>query len=200
MNEIAGSGGARPLADPTSDDHALIRRVAGGDREAFRALFEAYQQPVFRYLVRLMRDEAVARELTNDVMIEVWKGAARFEGRAKLRTWIFGIAHNKGVDVLRKRSELPWDEKAAESLVDDGPSPHEAAAQGDLRRLILGLLDRLSPEHRAVIQLTYYEGLSVREIAQTVDCPEATVKTRMFYARKQLKELLAEAGISGVEV
>lgn len=188
------------MADPTADDHALIRRVADGDREAFRALFEAYQQPVFRYLVRLMRDEAVARELTNDVMIEVWKGAARFEGRAKLRTWIFGIAHNKGVDVLRKRSELPWDEKAAESLVDDGPSPHEMAAQGDLRRLVLGLLDRLSPEHRAVIQLTYYEGLSVREIAQTVDCPEATVKTRMFYARKQLKALLAEAGVAGVEV
>lgn len=200
MNEVAGSGGARPVSDSTEDDHELIRRVAGGDRSAFRTLFEAYQQSVFRYLVRLMRDEAVARELTNDVMIEVWKGAARFEGRAKVRTWIFGIAHNKGVDVLRKRRELPWDEKAAETLVDDGPSPQESTEQGDLRRLILGLLDRLSPEHRAVVQLTYYEGLSVREIAATVDCPEATVKTRMFYARKQLKTLLAEAGVAGVEV
>ena len=195
------------MAEPTSlaeqqneDDLELIRRVAKGDRVAFRTLFELYQQPVFRYLVRLMRDEAVARELTNDVMIEVWKGAGRFEGRAKLRTWIFGIAHNKGVDVLRKRSELPWDEKAAEALVDEGPSPLESTAQGDLRRLVLGLLDQLSPEHRAVIQLTYYEGLSVREIAETVDCPEATVKTRMFYARKQLKALLSEAGVAGAEL
>ena len=200
MNEVAGNDGAMPGGDPKGEDLDLIRRVASGDREAFRALFEAYQQSVFRYLVRLMRDEAVARELTNDVMIEVWKGAARFEGRAKVRTWIFGIAHNKAVDFLRKRSELPWDEKAAETLVDDGPSPLESTAQGDLRRLVLGLLDRLSPEHRAVIQLTYYEGLSVREIAEAVDCPEPTVKTRMFYARKQLKALLAEAGVAGVEV
>ena len=71
--------------------------------------------------------------------------------------------------------------------------------QGDTRRLMLSLLERLSPDHRAVIQLTYYEGLSIREIAEVVDCPEATVKTRMFYARKQLKGLLAEAGVEGVE-
>lgn len=184
----------------TTDDHALLKRVAKGDRAAFRTLFEAFQQPLFRYLVRLVRDEAMARDLTNEVMFEVWQGAKRFEGRSQVRTWVFGIAHHKAVDLLRKRSELPWDEDAAMQIVDDAPDPLEQTAQGDTRRMMLGLLERLSPEHRAVIQLTYYDGLSIREIAEIVDCPEATVKTRMFYARKQLKGLLGETGVTGVEI
>jgi RNA polymerase sigma-70 factor (ECF subfamily) len=187
------------VQDARPEDGELIRRIAAGDREAFRMLFEAYQQPLFRYLARLMRDEAVARELTNDVMIEVWKGAARFEGRAKVRTWVYGIAHNKAVDQIRKRSELPWDDKVAERLADCGPSPLDSAEAEDSRRLMLGLLEQLSPDHRAVIQLTYYEGLSIKEIAEIMSCPEATVKTRMHYARRQLKTLLAGAGIEGVE-
>ena len=84
--------------------------------------------------------------------------------------------------------------------VDDSPDPFEQTAEADTSRLILGLLEELSPEHRAVIQLTYYDGLSIKEIAEITDCPEATVKTRMFYARKRLKTLLTEAGVTGAQV
>lgn len=182
------------------DDPALLARVAKGDREAFRSLFEAHQVPLFRYLVRILKDEAMARDATNEAFIEVWKNAGRFQGRSKPKTWIFGIAHNKAVDLLRKKREMSWDEDAAAEIPDDGPDPFEQTAEADTSRLILGLLEELSPEHRAVIQLTYYDGLSIKEIADVTDCPEATVKTRMFYARKRLKTLLTEAGVKGAQV
>lgn len=185
---------------PDDSDRPLIERIADGDKTAFRELFEAYQQPLFRYLTRLVRSPEIARELVNDVMFDIWQKAGTFEARSSVRTWIYRIAHNKAVDHLRRRHEEPWDENAAERLTDCGPSPLQAVEQSDLRGLILRLLDALSAEHRAVIQLTYFDGLSVREIADVIDCPEATVKTRMFYARKQLKALLVEAGIEGAVI
>ncbi len=175
-----------------------MRCVADGDQAAFKTLFEAYQQPLFRYLVRMVRDREMARDLTNEVMIEIWRGAGRFEGRSKVSTWIFGIAHNKSIDHLRKKRPDLLDEEALAAVPDTAPTPHDAAEQRSLQQVMRKVLDRLSPDHREIIQLTYYHGLSIKEAAEVADCPEGTVKTRMFHARRQLTQLLKEHGVEGV--
>ena len=185
------------MASTTSSETILLQHVAKGDRAAFKTLFEFYQQPLFRYLVKTVRDEAMARDLTNEVMLAVWRGAGRFAGRSSVSTWIFGIAHNQAISALRKRREDQLDDSWAEQLADDGNTPFDDVQQGDMRALLARLLGQLSPEHREVIQLTYYQGFSIKEIAEVADCPEGTVKTRMHYARQKLKELLLDAGVEG---
>lgn len=192
------TGHVRPGREEQALESALLVRVGKGDREAFQSLYQRFQRPLFSYLLRMVRDQAMADDLTNDVMLEVWRTGASFEGRAPAATWIFGIAHNKAVSLLRRRREEEMPEDAADRFVDDGPGPDRIAEHGDLSRMLQRYLDRLSPEHREVLQLTYYQDFSVQEIAASLDCPVNTVKTRMFYGRQRLREMLAAAGITGV--
>ena len=178
-----------------SQDSSLIARMAARDQAALRAFLGRHQLRVFRFIVRKVRNEAVAEELTNEVFMEVWRSAARFEGRSAASTWVLSIAHNKAVSALRKRREESWDEENAAELVDDNDDPEVTAQKSDkgsaLRRCMVGLSD----EHREIIDLVYYHEKSVSEVAEIVGIPENTVKTRMFYARKKLSELLKDAGI-----
>lgn len=179
-------------------ENDLLTRAGRGDRAAFKALYERFQRPLFGFLMRMVRDQAMANELLNDVMLDVWRSAGNFEGRSSAGTWIFGIAHNKAISLLRRRREDQMPEDAADTIVDDAATPDTTAEQADLGRMMQRLLDRLTPEHRAVLQLTYYQDMSVQEIASALDCPVNTVKTRMFYGRQRMRELLAAAGIQGV--
>ncbi len=179
-------------------ENDLLTRAGRGDRAAFKSLYERFQRPLFAFLMRMVRDQAMANELLNDVMLDVWRSAANFEGRSSAGTWIFGIAHNKAISLLRRRREEQMPEDAADTIADDAATPDATAEQADLGRMMERLLDRLSPEHKAVLQLTYYQDMSVQEIASTLDCPVNTVKTRMFYGRQRMRELLSAAGIQGV--
>ena len=173
---------------------ALLRRVARGDRQAFGALYEGFHRPVFRYLFRLVRDQEMAEGLLNDVMFEVWKGAGRFEGRSKPSTWILGIARHLALNALRR--QRPATVEADEAVLrDDRLPPLRAAELAQLRGSLRRALARLSPEHRSVVELTYAHGLSCQEIAEVMDCPVNTVKTRMFYARQRLREVLQAMGV-----
>mgnify|MGYP000592278981 CR=1 FL=1 len=181
------------IADPTDKD--LIARIAVKDQTAIEALFGRYQVRVFRFILRFVRSEAVAEELTNEVFLEVWRNAARFEGRSSLSSWMLGIAHNKAVSVLRKRSEAELDDDAAGAIPDTADTPEVTAQKADKGALLRACLERLSDDHRTIIDLVYYQEMSVAEVATVVGIPENTVKTRMFYARKKLSELLKEAGV-----
>ncbi|MGE0716148.1 MAG: sigma-70 family RNA polymerase sigma factor [Alphaproteobacteria bacterium] len=191
-------GHGKPGREFQELENTLLTRAGRGDRAAFKALYERFQRPLFGFLLRMVKDQAMANELLNDVMLDVWRSAANFEGRSSAGTWIFGIAHNKAISLLRRRREDQMPEDAAETLIDDAATPAETAEQVDLGRVMRRLLDKLSPEHRAVLQLTYYQDMSVQEIAESLDCPVNTVKTRMFYGRQRMKELLSAAGIQGV--
>lgn len=191
-----GQGGTGKKFQELEND--LLTRAGRGDRAAFKTLYERFQRPLFAFLMRMVRDQAMANELLNDVMMDVWRSSANFEGRSSAGTWIFGIAHNKAISLLRRRREDQMPEDAAETIADDAATPDATAEQADLGRMMQRLLDRLSPEHRAVLQLTYYQDMSVQEIASTLDCPVNTVKTRMFYGRQKMRELLSAAGIQGV--
>jgi RNA polymerase sigma-70 factor, ECF subfamily len=176
-----------------ADDRRLLERIARRDRVAFETFFRAHGSSVHRFVRDLVRDDGLAEELTSDVMVEVWRSAAKYGGRSRARTWVFGIAHHKAIDALRKRrvTLLPLD--ALLGATSDAESPEAAALRADERRRLDGALASLSPEHRAVHELTYVEGFSQKEIAEVVDCPLATVKTRAFYAKQRLRDALATA-------
>ena len=176
-------------------DKDLIARIAAKEHEAMQALFARHNVRVFRFLVGRVRNEAHAEELTNEVFLEVWKHAGRYEGRSAVSTWVLAIAHNMAMSQLRKRKEDELEDGAAEQLADDSDDPEVSAQKRSKAEIMREVIDRLSDEHREVIDLVYYHEKSVREVSEIVGIPEATVKTRMHYARKSLGEMMKEAGI-----
>jgi RNA polymerase sigma-70 factor (ECF subfamily) len=179
----------------TTSDEALIARIAGGDRLAMQVLFARHHVRVYRFVLRLVRNEATAEDLISEVFLEIWRQAGKFEGRSAVTTWMLGIARFKALSVLRRRQEDELDEEAAERIVDQSDDPETALAKKDAGAVLRECLTRLTADHREVIDLVYYHEKSVEEVAGIVGIPEATVKTRMFYARRKLSELLKEQGI-----
>jgi RNA polymerase sigma-70 factor (ECF subfamily) len=178
----------------TGDD-ALIARIAGGDRLAMQVLYSRHHVRIYRFLVRMVRNEATAEDLTSDVFLELWRQAARFEGRSAVTTWMLGIARFKALSVLRQHGAQELDDDIANAIKDEGDDPEIAVAKQDKGAALRDCLTKLSAEHREIVDLVYYHDKSVEQVAQIVGIPEATVKTRMFYARKKLSELLRERGI-----
>ncbi len=179
----------------TDRDEDLIGLVAKKDRAAMRVLFARHNVRVFRFLMRRVRNEAHAEELTNEVFLEVWLHAGRFEGRSTATTWMLSIAHNKSMSALRKRREDTLDDETAEQVPDSGDDPEHQAQKSNKAAIIRDVVNALSAEHMEVIDLVYYHEKSVREASEIIGIPEATVKTRMHYARKQLGQKLKQAGI-----
>jgi RNA polymerase sigma-70 factor (ECF subfamily) len=176
-------------------DEILIGKIAQGDRLAMEALFARYRVRVFRYLARMVRNEATAEELNSDVFLDIWRQAGTFEGRSAVSTWIFSIARFKALNVLQHRPEAALDEEKAAEIEDEADDPEVVLAKKDKAAVLRQCLAKLSAEHREIVSLVYYQQKSVEEVAGIVGIPEATVKTRMFYARKKLSELLTEQGI-----
>lgn len=180
--------------DPLSD-RELVGRVARGDRAAVRLLFNRHHARVYRFVVRQTGSEAMADDIANEVFLELWKQAAKFEFRSEVSTWLLGIARFKALSARRRRSEDAIDDEQAARVADDADTPEVATLKKDKAAALRALVDALSEEHRTVVDLAYYHGKSVGEIGEILDIPVATVKTRMFYARKKLGEALKGAGI-----
>lgn len=185
----------KSVADQITEDRALIARIAAREQTALKALMAQHQTRVYRYLARRLRNDAMAEELTNEVFTEVWLHADAFEGRASASTWLLGIAHHRMVSKLRKRREEPWDEEKAGVIADFSDDPEIAAQKADKAKIIRLCIGKLSEAHREIVDLVYYHEMSISEISSQLGIPEATVKTRMFYARKQLSDVLKTAGI-----
>jgi RNA polymerase sigma-70 factor (ECF subfamily) len=182
-------------ASQATSDEALIARIADGDRLAMQVLYARYHVRVYRFVLRLVRNEQSAEDLMSEVFLDVWRQASRFEGRSAVSTWLLAIARFKALSLLRRRPEEELDEGLAEGIEDPSDDPEVIVQKRDKSALLRECLKRLSAEHREVIDLVYYHEKSVEEVAKIVGIPEATVKTRMFYARKRLSELLKAAGL-----
>lgn len=180
---------------PLTDDRRLIERIASKDQAALRTLLAQHQPRVFRFVQRMVRNEAVAEELTNEVFLEVWRNAKTFEGRASPKTWMLSIAHHRAVSALRKRREENWNEDEALQIRDCDDDPEVTAQKADKSVLLRKCMESLTAEHREVVDLVYYHELSIAEVSAVLGIVENTVKTRMFYARKRLSELLRDAGV-----
>ena len=179
----------------TTSDEALIERIAAGDKLAMQVLFARHQVRVYRFVLRLVRDQSVAEELVGEVFLDVWRQAGRFEARSTASTWLLAIARYKALSALRRRTDQELDDDKAATIEDPGDSPEVAVLKQNKGDVLRQCLTALTPEHREIIDLVYYHEKSVEEVAQIVGIGENTVKTRMFYARKRLSELLKAAGI-----
>lgn len=183
------------MSEASSSEHELLKAIAGGDSLALQKLFARHNVRVFRFIVRVVRNDALAEEIVNEVFVDVWRHAGRYEGRSAPLTWILAIAHNKARSALRKRTEEAIDEDKMGEIADESDTPEIIAQKGDIGAVLRQCLEKLSREHREIIDLVYYHERSVEEASEILGIPEGTVKTRMFHARKKLSELLKRAGI-----
>ena len=182
-------------ANLSASDEVLIGRIAQGDRLAMQVLFARHQVRVYRFVLRHVGNQTLAEDLVSEVFLDVWRQAGRFEGRAAVSTWLLAIARFKALSSIRRKPEEELNEETVEAIEDESDDPEVSVQKKDKSAALRKCLESLSPEHREVIDLVYYHEKSVEEVAEIVGIPEATVKTRMFYARKRLSELLKAAGI-----
>jgi RNA polymerase sigma-70 factor (ECF subfamily) len=182
---------AQAAAPETSSDEMLIKRIARGDQLAMRTLFGRHRVLLYRWLLRLVRDEALAEDLLSDVFLDVWRQAAAFEARSSVSTWLLAIARYKALSARRRRTDAELDEKVTSTVADTADDPEVALQKKTRAELLRHSVARLSPEHGEVIDLVYFHGKSIKEVAEIVGIAEATVKTRMFYARKKLADFVA---------
>src|SRR3954464_823417 len=177
--------------DPLQANEALlIERLRARDLRAFEQLYKAHHGRLSRFLLNMLRRPQLVEEVLNDTMMVVWDKIGDFQGASKLSTWMFGIAYRQGLSALRRLDEPVEDERSA-GLESGDATPEQEAVREHSRRALTEAIDALSPTHRAVVNLTYFQDCGYREIAEILDCPVDTVKTRMFHARRHLKQSLA---------
>jgi RNA polymerase sigma factor (sigma-70 family) len=181
------AGAARPAG---LEERELIGRVAARDLGAFEQLYRLYQPRLARFLINLVQRPQLVEEVLNDTMMVVWQTADRFRGASKPSTWIFAIAYRKAAKA-RARWPDPVEEEPQDTRVSPDPGPDQQLHHSRLHDALVAAMDRLSPDHRAVVDLTYFHGMGYREIAEIMRCPVDTVKTRMFHARRRLREAMS---------
>lgn len=186
--------GRTSSAKATSDE-VLLQLVANGDKDAMRVLFARHNVRVFRFLTRIVGNEATAEDLLNEVFLEVWRNAGRFEARSQVSTWILAIARFKALAAMRRRQHDELDDEASEMIEDTADDPEVAVQKTERSALLQQCLKQLSIAHRQVVDLVYYHEQSIEEVAEIIGVPASTVKTRVFYARKRIAELMAERGL-----
>lgn len=171
------------------EERQLIERVRARELQAFEKLYRLYQPRLTRFLSNIVQRPQVLEEVVDDTMMVVWETAGNFRGASKLSTWIFSIAYRKALKA-RARWPDPIEEDPHDMRASDEPGPDDQLQQGRLHDALVTAMDSLSADHRAVVDLTYFHSMGYREIAEIMDCPVDTVKTRMFHARRRLREAM----------
>ncbi len=175
------------------DEIAWVRQVAQGDEGAFEKLFRGYAPRIFRFALGYLNDRAHAEEVVQETMIAVWKNAKHYREQSQVSSWILGIARNKALDRARARGRVPKEfvRERLDHQASARATPEQVIQQEIQTERVRAALEKLSPEHREVMMLAFYNDLSYPKIAQMLNCPEGTVKSRMYYAKDRLKELLS---------
>ena len=184
----------RPMKTAASSgalaESELLERVKTHDVDAFEKLYRIYQPRLSRFVSNLVKRPQIVEEVLNDTMMVVWQTAASFRGTSKLSTWVFAIAYRKALKA-RMRWPDPVEDDQAELRPSNDPAPDAELERSRIHGALVGAMSGLSAEQRAVVDLTYFHGLGYREIAEILSCPVDTVKTRMFHARRRLKQALS---------
>jgi len=181
------SGVVQPLA---LDETRLIARIVARDLRAFEQLYRIYHPRLSRFLINILRRPHLVEEALNDTLMVVWKRPESYNGMSKVSTWIFAIAYRTALKA-RSRNDEPVEDHEADNRVSLEVGPEQAMGQRQLQEILSTAMGRLSAEHRAVVDLTYFHEAGYREIAEILDCPVGTVKTRMHHARRHLRDMLA---------
>ena len=196
LRDIASPHTRAPVQD--TSDEALIGLIADGDKRAMQVLYARHNVRVYRFIVRLTGNQSLAEDLVSEVFLDVWRQAEGFESKSQVSTWLLAIARYKALSALRRRTDEHLDDQMAASIEDTADSPETVVDTKDRNTVVQKCLRQLSPAHREVIDLVYYHEKSVEEVAKIVGVPAATVKTRMFYARTKMADLLKQSGVSAL--
>src|SRR3978361_1685582 len=200
QNVIAINAAARQgiLAAQATSDEILLEGIAAGDRNAMHILYSRHNVRVYRFILRMVRDTTTAEDLVSQVFLDVWRTAGQFEGRAQVSTWLLSIARFKALTALRQRRHEDIDQEEVLEIADEADTPEASLDRSNTMATLLVGVANLAPAHREIINLVYYHEKSVEEAGAIIGIPQSTVKTRMFYARKQLAELLKGAGVENL--
>lgn len=186
------------IAAQATSDEMLLEAIADGGRTAMHILYARHHTRVYRFILRVVRDTTTAEDLVSQVFLDVWRTASQFEGRSQVSTWLLSIARFKALTALRQRRHEDIDQDDVHCIADSADTPEAALERSKTNAILRACIGKLSPAHREIIDLVYYHEKSVEEAGEIIGIPQATVKTRMFYARKQLAELLKRAGVETI--
>ncbi|WP_426410961.1 sigma-70 family RNA polymerase sigma factor [Bradyrhizobium ganzhouense] len=181
-------------AQATSDD-MLLESIADGNRTSMHILYCRHNVRVYRFILRIVRDATTAEDLVSQVFLDVWRTAGQFQGRSQVSTWLLSIARFKALTAMRQRRFEDIDQEDVRQIPDGNDTPETSLDRSDTSAILRACVQKLSPAHREIITLVYYHEKSVEEVGQIIGIPQSTVKTRMFYARKQLADLLKTCGV-----
>lgn len=172
------------------DEARLIGKIARRDLRAFEELYRLYHPRLIRFVINMSRRPQLAEEVLNDTMMVVWNRPGAYNGGSKVSTWIFAIAYRTALKAMRRQDE-PMVDKDAQARASGEAGPEQRLGERQVQEVLAGAIGELSPDHRAVVDLTYFHGAGYAETAQIMDCPVDTVKTRMYHARRHLRHILA---------
>lgn len=186
-----------------ADDLDLVKQCQRGDTQAFSQLVTKYRGKCYAMIYNMVHNEQDAWDLTQDGFIKAWKSLGRFRGQSSFYTWIYRIMMNVSIDWLRKKLiesasefddslDLRGVEPGAATMPKADPLPHQTMEHQEARKRIDEAIEKLSPEHRAVILMREVDGMQYEEIAETLECSLGTVMSRLFYARKKLQGMLKD--------
>ncbi|WP_316165064.1 MULTISPECIES: sigma-70 family RNA polymerase sigma factor [unclassified Bradyrhizobium] len=195
INSAASQG---ITAAQTTSDEMLLQSIADGGRTAMQILYSRHNVRVYRFILRIVRDTTIAEDLVSQVFLDVWRTAKQFEGRSQVSTWLLSIARFKALTALRQRRFEDIDQEEVLEIADGSDTPETSLDRATTNAILRACVAKLSPAHREIINLVYYHEKSVEEVGQIIGIPQSTVKTRMFYARKQLAGLLRGAGVNSL--
>ena len=183
------------IAAQATSDEMLLEGIADGNRTAMHILYCRHNVRVYRFILRIVRDATTAEDLVSQVFLDVWRTAGQFQGRSQVSTWLLSIARFKALTAMRQRRFEDIDQEDVRQIPDGHDTPETSLDRSDTSAILRACVQKLSPAHREIINLVYYHEKSVEEVGQIIGIPQSTVKTRMFYARKQLADLLKGAGV-----
>ena len=188
-NTISRKGNWNVAMADSRNDEPLVKRLAAGDESALNELYEEYGKRMYAYALRLTNDPDKAEDVLQDVLVTVWRKASSYRGEGRFIAWLLGIVHHTSMNAMRHVS-IPLSDEMEESLPSPAGSPESQTQQEQQNAWVREGLQSMSPEHRAVLELVFYHGLSLEEVSQVCQCPLGTVKSRLAYARQHLKGIL----------
>ena len=200
QNVVAINAAARQgiIAAQATSDEMLVEGIAEGGRTAMHILYCRHHIRVYRFVLRIVRDTTMAEDLVSQVFLDVWRTAGQFEGRSQVSTWLLSIARFKALTALRQRRHEDIEQEDVLEIADEADTPETSLDRSKTSAILRACVAKLSPAHREIINLVYYHEKSVEEAGEIIEIPQSTVKTRMFYARKQLADLLKIAGLDSM--
>ena len=190
----------RRLVVEDVSDEMLLKHVAEGDKAAMHIMFARHRKRVSRFIQGFIRNPAIVDDIVSQVFLDVWRSASRFENRSRVTTWLLSIARFKAAVSLRERRYETIDSSDMLGIADDADTPEVALDRKETSGMLQACIARLSPAHREIIDLFYYREMSVAEMSEIVGIPYATVKSRIFYARKRLAQILVTAGFDAAAI